>query len=58
MAYTVTIDERIEKEITKYLDVDKNNDIKSLLIAYLKLSQDYMQLQSDVEDAISKLPGS
>ena len=55
MAYTVTIDERIYKDLSKYLDLNKNNDIKDLLVAYLKLSQEYHLFRNDVEEITNKL---
>lgn len=55
MAYTVNVDDCIYKELSKYLKLDKNNDIKDLLIAYLRLSQDYHVLKKDVEDITKKL---
>ena len=55
MAYTVTIDERIYKDLSKYLDLDKNNDTKDLLVAYLKLSQEYHLFKKDVEEITNKL---
>ena len=55
LAYTVNVDESIFSEISKYLDLEKNNDIKDLLIAYLRLSQDYHVLKKDIEDITKKL---
>ncbi len=55
MAYTVNVDDCIYKELSKYLKLDKNNDIKDLLIAYLRLSQDDHVLKKDVEDITKKL---
>ena len=55
MAYTVTVDERIYKELAKYLDLNKNNDTKDLLVAYLKLSQEYHLFKNDVEEITNKL---
>lgn len=55
MAYTVTVDERIYKELSKYLDLNKNNDTKDLLVAYLKLSQEYHLFKKDVEEITNKL---
>jgi hypothetical protein len=55
MAYTVNVDESIFKELTKYLDLNKNNDIKDLLVAYLRLSQEYHVFKKDVEDITNKL---
>ena len=55
MAYTITIDENIYSELSKYLDLEKNNDTKDLLVAYLHLSQDYHLLKKDIEDITNKL---
>ena len=55
MAYTVNVDDCIYKELSKYLKLDKNNDIKDLLIAYLRLSQEYHVLKKDIEDITKKL---
>ena len=55
MAYTVNVDESIFKELTKYLDLNKNNDIKDLLVAYLRLSQEYHVFKKDIEDITNKL---
>lgn len=55
MAYTVNVDDNIFKELTKYLDISKNNDIKDLLVAYLRLSQEYHVFKKDVEDITNKL---
>lgn len=55
MAYTISIDESIEKELSKYLDLNKNNDVKELLIAYLKLSQEYGKFQKEIEEISNKL---
>lgn len=55
MAYTVNVDENIFKELTKYLDLNKNNDIKDLLVAYLRLSQEYYTFKKDVEEITNKL---
>ena len=55
LAYTVNVDESIFGEISKYLDLEKNNDIKDLLIAYLRLSQEYHVLKKDIEDITKKL---
>ena len=47
-AYTISGDEELEKELCKYLDTDKNNDTKSLLLAYLKLNQEYRTFRKEV----------
>jgi len=55
MAYTITIDENIYSELSKYLNLEKNNDTKDLLVAYLRLSQEYHVFKKDVEDITNKL---
>ena len=55
MAYTITVDEKIHKELSKYLDLGKNNDTRDLLAAYIRLSQEYNVFQKDVEDITNKL---
>lgn len=50
MAYTITADEELENEIFKYLDRNKNNDTKVLLLAYLKLTQEYRTFKKEIED--------
>ena len=56
-AYTISEDEELEKELCKYLDTDKNNDTKSLLLAYLKLNQEYRTFRKEVEDIANKIAG-
>lgn len=55
MAYTITVDENIYKELTKYLDLEKNNDTRDLLAAYIRLSQEYNVFKRDVEEITNKL---
>ena len=57
MAYTVNVDDNIFQELNKYLDLEKNNDTKDLLVAYLRLSQEYNVFKKDVEDITNKLAG-
>ena len=56
-AYTISGDEELEKELCKYLDTDKNYDTKSLLLAYLKLNQEYRTFRKEVEDIANKIAG-
>ena len=56
-AYTISGDEELEKELCKYLDTVKNNDTKSLLLAYLKLNQEYRTFRKEVEDIANKIAG-
>jgi hypothetical protein len=55
MAYTVNVDEKIYNELNKYLDLNKNNDTRDLLAAYIRLSQEYNIFKKDVEDITNKL---
>lgn len=55
MAYTVNVDENIQKELSKYLDLSKNNDTRDLLAAYIRLSQEYTTFKKDVESITDKL---
>lgn len=55
MAYTINVDEKIYKELSKYLDLSKNNDTRDLLAAYIRLSQEYNIFKKDVEDITNKL---
>ena len=55
MAYTINVDENIYKELSKYLDLEKNNDTKDLLVAYLRLSQEFHVFKKDVEEITNKL---
>lgn len=57
MAYTINADEELEQELCKYLDVNKNNETKALLLAYLKLTQEYRTFKKEVEDIANKLAG-
>lgn len=57
MAYTVNVDENIKKELLKYLDLNKNNDTKDLLAAYIRLSQEYSSFKKEVDDITNKLSG-
>lgn len=55
MAYTLSVDEDIKKELTKYLDLEKNNDTKELLAAYVRLTQEYTTFKKEVEQISNKL---
>ena len=55
MAYTINVDETIYKELSKYLNLEKNNDTRDLLAAYIRLSQEYNIFKKDIEDLTTKL---
>ena len=55
MAYTINVDENIYKELSKYLNLEKNNDTRDLLAAYIRMSQEYNVFKKDIEDITNKL---
>ena len=55
MAYPINVDETIYKELSKYLNLEKNNDTRDLLAAYIRLSQEYNIFKKDIEDITTKL---
>jgi len=56
MAYTITVDERIQKEVVKYLDVNKNLDTTELLAAYIRIAQEFTIFKENLEEISSKIP--
>lgn len=56
MAYTITVDDRIREDITKYLTTDRNLDTKDVLSAYLRVSQELYNLKQDLEVLSDKIP--
>jgi len=55
MAYTINVDPDMEKELTKYLNLEKNNDTKDLLAAYIRITQEYSTFKNDVNQITTKL---
>ena len=55
MAYTINVTPSMEKELTKYLDLEKNNDTKDLLAAYIRITQEYSTFKNDVDQITNKL---
>ncbi len=45
MAYTIEVDEILVNELTKYLDINKNNSTKDLLAAYIRMTQEHAMLK-------------
>ena len=54
-AYTINVDEDMEKQLTKYLDLNKDNNTKDLLAAYIRVTQEYLNFKKDVENISDKL---
>ncbi len=55
MAYTIKVTDKLEKEITKYLDPSNGNDTRDLLAAYIQISQEYSKFKEDIEEISEKL---
>lgn len=56
MAYTIVVDEKIEKEIRKYMDVNKSIDTRELLAAYIRMAQEFTIFKEDLELLSEKIP--
>ncbi len=55
MAYTINVDEEMEEQLTKYLELDKENNTKDLLAAYIRITQEYSTFKKEVEQITEKL---
>lgn len=55
MAYTINVTLDMEKELTKFLDLNKNNDTKDLLAAFIRITQEYSTFKDDVNQISTKL---
>ncbi|WP_419764582.1 MAG: hypothetical protein ACNI28_12445 [Arcobacter sp.] len=56
MAYSINIDPRLEKELTKFLSPDRSHTTKELLYAYLCKTQEHYTMKEEIEDISNKLP--
>lgn len=56
MAYSINIDEQLEKELIKFLPSDKSLTTKELLYAYLCKTQEHYNFKNEVEKLSNKLP--
>lgn len=55
MAYTINVNEEMEQQLTKYLELDKENKTKDLLAAYIRITQEYSMFKQEVENISDKL---
>lgn len=55
LAYTINVDETMERQLTKYLDLNKNNQTKDLLAAYIRISQEHIKFKQEIEQISDKL---
>lgn len=56
MAYSINIDESLEKELTKFLPSDKSLTTKELLYAYLCKTQEHYSFKNEIEKISDRLP--
>lgn len=59
-AYTVDIGKdtygHLEKSLKKFLTTEKNLSTAELLLAYLRKSQELVNLQEEIEEELQKMP--
>ena len=56
MAYSIDIDTALEKDLTKYVNINSNLSTKELLVAYLRITQEYNNFKDEVSRISQKLP--
>lgn len=56
MAYTISVDNKLREEITRFLPTDKNIDTKDLLAAFIRISQEHVKFKNQLEEITDKLP--
>ncbi len=56
LAYTININENLEKDLLKHLAIDRNMSTKELLVAYIRLTQEFSTFKQEIETISSKLP--
>ena len=57
MAYTIeNIDDVLEQDLSRHLNIKQNVSTKELLLAYLRITQEYNNFKNDVEQISNKLP--
>lgn len=57
MAYTIeNIDDDLEEALKRHLNIENNISTKELLLAYLRMTQEYNKFKEDVEKISQKIP--
>jgi hypothetical protein len=56
MAYSIDIDSALEKDLTKYININSNLSTKELLLAYLRITQEYNNFKDEASRISQKLP--
>ena len=55
MAYTITVDEEIYGDLSKYIDLERNNDVKDLLVAQRTITQANHVFKKDGDESLAKI---
>ena len=56
LAYSFNIDEKLEKNLIKFLSTEENVETRELLLAYIRLGQEHTLLQNELEKISELLP--
>ena len=57
MAYTIeNIDAELEKDLNRHININNNMSTKELLLAYLRITQEYTNFKKEVEEISDKIP--
>lgn len=56
LAYTISVDNSLEQDLCKYLSPDQNMSTKELLVAYIRMTQEFNEFKNDVQKISNKLP--
>lgn len=56
LAYTINIGNNLEKDLLKYLPSDRNLSTKELLVAYIRMTQEFNTFKDEIESISSRLP--
>ena len=56
MAYTISVDNNVQKELEKYTPINKDMDTKDLLVAYVRLAQNHSILLEEIQKISQKIP--
>lgn len=56
LAYTISVENSLEQDLCKYLVADQNMSTKELLVAYIRMTQEFNEFKDDVQKISNKLP--
>ncbi len=55
LAYTISVENSLEQDLCKYLTKDKNMSTKELLVAYIRMTQEFNEFKDDVQKISNKI---